>query len=404
MLSENAFGAANNGPIGQKADNIFRAAKNTKRTVLGNIANVQRRNPNRACKVKAEDTVQVSQPNRRGSQKESASQPFSIYVDPPKAKTNKIEIHDHVLSLHDVVGGEKTARVDSPMVVSPYECNRSENILQKLENTQCLKDNESEYEDDILNYLKKLAMENRPRIGYMNKQPDINYSMRSILVDWLIEVSEEFSMDNRTLYLAVAYIDRFLSLMSVQRSKLQLVGTASLFVAAKYEEVYPPDASDFVYVTDDTYTQEQLLRMEQLILKTLGHNVSLPTVVDFLDIFLAAVGCKLDENSELRFLAMYLCELTLLDSSTFLKYLPANIAASAILLTAHTLQMPICASTLMLKSGVNVAELMACMDDLQDAFKEAPTLKYKVVIQKYTAKYLSVATIKPVLQPFGYMF
>ena len=60
---------------------------------------------------------------------------------------------------------------------------------------------------------------------------------------------------------------RFLSLMSVQRSKLQLVGTAAMFIASKYEEIYPPDVSEFVYITDDTYTKRQVLRMEHLVLK-----------------------------------------------------------------------------------------------------------------------------------------
>jgi cyclin A len=46
--------------------------------------------------------------------------------------------------------------------------------------------------------------------------------------------------------------------MAVQRSKLQLVGTACMFIAAKYEEIYPPDVSEFVYITDDTYNKRQV--------------------------------------------------------------------------------------------------------------------------------------------------
>ena len=66
----------------------------------------------------------------------------------------------------------------------------------------------------------------------MIKQPDITYPMRSILVDWLVEVGEEYKLNQETIYLAVNYIDRFLSYMSVQRAKLQLVGTACMFIAA----------------------------------------------------------------------------------------------------------------------------------------------------------------------------
>lgn len=72
----------------------------------------------------------------------------------------------------------------------------------------------------------------RPKALYMRRQPDVTYSMRSILVDWLVEVAEEYKLQTETLYLAVSFIDRFLSVMSVVKGKLQLLGTAAMFVAA----------------------------------------------------------------------------------------------------------------------------------------------------------------------------
>lgn len=100
-----------------------------------------------------------------------------------------------------------------------------------------------------------------PKPGYMSKQPDITNGMRSILVDWLVEVSDEFKLEAQTLHLAVTITDRFLSVMSVMRSKLQLVGTASMFIAAKFEEIYPPEIADFVYITDDTYHKGQVAEL-----------------------------------------------------------------------------------------------------------------------------------------------
>lgn len=97
-----------------------------------------------------------------------------------------------------------------------------------------------------------------PKPGYMSKQPDITNGMRSILVDWLVEVADEFKLEVQTLHLAVTITDRFLSVMSVMRSKLQLVGTASMFIASKFEEIYPPEIADFVYITDDTYHKGQV--------------------------------------------------------------------------------------------------------------------------------------------------
>lgn len=88
------------------------------------------------------------------------------------------------------------------------------------------------YRDDIYKYMRECETRHRPKPGYMRKQPDITYSMRTVLVDWLVEVAEEYKLQPETLFLAVSYIDRFLSYMSVVRAKLQLVGTAAMFIAA----------------------------------------------------------------------------------------------------------------------------------------------------------------------------
>lgn len=145
--------------------------------------------------------------------------------------------------------------------------------------------NVEEYQADILQYLKSAETNHVPKYGYMRKQPDINHSMRTILVDWLVEVCEEYRLQNETLCLAVSYIDRFLSVMSVVRAKLQLVGTAAMFIAAKYEEIYPPNVGEFVYITDHTYTKSQVLRMEQIILKVLKFDLFVPSLYMFTSIF-----------------------------------------------------------------------------------------------------------------------
>ena len=83
-----------------------------------------------------------------------------------------------------------------------------------------------------LNQYYFFQLNNLPKWNYMTKQPDITFPMRAILVDWLVEVSEEYKLHTETIFLAVNYIDRFLSYMSVQRARLQLVGTACMFIAA----------------------------------------------------------------------------------------------------------------------------------------------------------------------------
>ena len=70
--------------------------------------------------------------------------------------------------------------------------------------------------------------------------------MRAILIDWLVEVHMKFRLVPETLYLCVNIIDRYCSIQEVRRSQLQLVGVTALFLACKYEEIYPPEVRDCV--------------------------------------------------------------------------------------------------------------------------------------------------------------
>ena len=87
----------------------------------------------------------------------------------------------------------------------------------------------------------------------------------------------EYKFNPQTLFLTVNYIDRFLSFLSVDRRKLQLVGICCMYIASKFEEIYPPDVSAFTFITEDTYSKRQLVRMEALILKVV-------LIIDFIDL------------------------------------------------------------------------------------------------------------------------
>lgn len=98
------------------------------------------------------------------------------------------------------------------------------------------------------------------------------------------------------------------------RQNLQLVGVTSLFVAAKYEEMYPPEIAEFVYITDDTYTKKQILDMEQHILKKLGFQMGRPLPLHFLRRFAKAAHHRKSNNSQYA-MAKYFIELAAVDYS-----------------------------------------------------------------------------------------
>lgn len=239
-----------------------------------------------------------------------------------------------------------------------------------------------EYQEDILVYLKDAERRNRPKPGYMLKQTDITHSMRTILVDWLVEVSDEYKLQGETLALAVSYLDRFLSFMSVVRAKLQLVGTAAMFIAAKYEEIYPPDVSEFVYITDDTYTKTQVLRMEQLILKVLSFDLTVPTSLVFINTY-----CVMnDVPDKVKHLAMYLCELALLEADPYLTYMPSKIAAGALALARRALDLPMWSKMLENNTGYKVEEMKDIILDLNKTHIDAATMQQQAIQEKYKSK------------------
>merc|ERR1719343_1912729 len=102
----------------------------------------------------------------------------------------------------------------------------------------------------------------------MDTQTEITPKMRTILVDWLIEVHMKYKLRNESLHLTLNLIDRYLTRMPVMRTRLQLVGVVAMFIAAKFEEIDPPKVTDFVYITDNAYTKEDILFMECTVLTT----------------------------------------------------------------------------------------------------------------------------------------
>ncbi|KAA8521743.1 hypothetical protein F0562_012416 [Nyssa sinensis] len=110
-----------------------------------------------------------------------------------------------------------------------------------------------------------------------------------------------------------------------------------MLIASKYEEICAPRVEEFCFITDNTYTRGEVLKMESQVLNFLGFQLSVPTTKKFLRRFTqAAQFCYKVPSVELEFLANYLAELTLVEYS-FLRFFPSLVAASAVFLARWTL-------------------------------------------------------------------
>ncbi|KAF6138463.1 hypothetical protein GIB67_022497 [Kingdonia uniflora] len=194
------------------------------------------------------------------------------------------------------------------------------------------------YAFDIYNNLRVSELIRIPSSTFMETlQRDITQSMRGILVDWLVEITEEYKPTPETLYFAVYLIDPFLSFNCIERQKLQLVGITCMLIASKYEEICVPHVEEFCFITDSTYTRVEVLQMESQVLNCLGFQVSVPTIQSFLRRFVrAAQASYKDPSPKLEFLTNYLAEFSLVEYD-FLKILPSLIATSTVFLARWTL-------------------------------------------------------------------
>jgi len=191
----------------------------------------------------------------------------------------------------------------------------------------------AEYTRDIYSMMRREESSFLPRPDYLEGLPDINAKMRAILIDWLVEVHMKYKLKTETLFLSVNLIDRFLAKRSITRKKLQLVGVTGMLIAAKFEEIYPPEVRDFVYITDKAYTKEEILSMETSMLTTLEFGINCPTVAHFFERYARINRC----NEAHRHLLQYVLELTLPDFK-MLRYSPSHLAAAATLLSNKLLK------------------------------------------------------------------
>ncbi|KAJ1082673.1 hypothetical protein NDU88_002838 [Pleurodeles waltl] len=130
---------------------------------------------------------------------------------------------------------------------------------------------------------------------FMQRHPHLQPKMRAILLDWLMEVCEVYKLHRETFYLAQDFFDRFMSTQQdVLKTRLQLIGISALFIAAKLEEIYPPKLYQFAYVTDGACTEDDILKMELIIMKSLGWSLSPLTVVSWLNIYMQVAYLKED--------------------------------------------------------------------------------------------------------------
>lgn len=168
-------------------------------------------------------------------------------------------------------------------------------------------------------------------------QNEVTQKMRFILAEWLFDVCIRFKFCPETIFLALALTDRYMMVQRIPRSEAQLVGVAALVIASKYEEVYPPEVKDFVYMSANAFTNGDIIRMERQVFVRLQFGVTVATLNSISTALLAEQDPK---PCELQAMICYYICVVMVVATHLGQHSQANLAATAVYMSRMWCEVP----------------------------------------------------------------
>ena len=158
-----------------------------------------------------------------------------------------------------------------------------------------------EYKEEIMNNLFKMEMENRPNYSIFPQIYDKNnniltYLKRFSYINVMISYQLELLLHQETLFLSINLFDRYIQKLILEKKNtedLNIIALTCLFIASKYEEIYPPYLQDYLDLYKNKYLKRDIFLKEDEILSKLDFQVLNTSPFLFLKIF-----CQFDNNYE----------------------------------------------------------------------------------------------------------
>jgi len=240
-------------------------------------------------------------------------------------------------------------------------------------------------------------------------QSEISVVMRGILVDWLAELKHSFKLNDITLHLSVKVMDRVISIWDLERKMFQCLGCACMLIASKLEETQPVTIKDLAYMTDGTYTSDQIKEMEAKVCDLLQFCLQSSTPYQFIDRFLRASDATAGllspspRNPIQEQMVLYLTELSLMKSE-FMETPSCLITAAAVYLARATLGIRdvdgnIWSKTLEYYTGYSVRDLEHTVRTLHESQRDSRESDLQCCVEPYRRKERYCVASKPAVQP-----
>ena len=160
------------------------------------------------------------------------------------------------------------------------------------------------------------------------QQTEITPSDRGMMVLWLCRMHYKCQLATETLHRCIGILDRVISLTNVSRNKLTLIGSAAMLIASKIEDIQPIQIEDIITIAENSFSENDLKRMEVNVINLIGFDTEFPTILFFLNIFLRLNG----QTLQIMLFARYVAEICM-TSAEFMNVKPSAIAATALMMT-----------------------------------------------------------------------
>ncbi|KAK4687007.1 hypothetical protein P7C73_g3122, partial [Tremellales sp. Uapishka_1] len=242
---------------------------------------------------------------------------------------------------------------------------------------------EDEYRDEIEVYMHYMESITTASAELMDMQPELQWFMRPYLIDFLVEIHQQFRLRPEVLYLAINIVDRYVSKRVVYKKHYQLVGCAALWIAAKFEDGKDrvPLVKELADMCCKAYDESAFIQMEGHVLSTIGWCIGHPTAEAWLRLEVSHGGMQMEE-AKVAHLARFFMETTLFHREFV--GMQSSIIASGALLLARS----VCgrSSSRQDERVVKVAKLI----DVQ--FAEKLENVSEIVVRKYAPVYYARAS------------
>jgi cyclin B len=352
---------------------------NAKRSALGDLTNNvagKRAGPVKPTKRESltHRPVTRSMSDKKDQEKEPVEQKSVASITPLQQSLEATKIHDTSLQVAKEPG--EVSKVQEWVDIDEPERNNSSYA--------------TEYATNVYQYMYKREEDFSLPANILSRQKDVTPEMRTILIDWLVELQENFELYHETLYLTVKMVDHYLNKKEVKREYLQLIGATAMLIASKFEELSPPLIDDFVYLCDDAYTSSELKRSERDMLQVIGYDINIPIAYRFLRRYAKAANASFETHT----LARFICESSL-QVYEFVSEKASLVAAAAMYLALRMKNLGGWTPTLQHYTRLSVRDLLPMAERLTRMLK-TPWKSHHTVRTKYShVVFHEVAKIPP---------